>query len=109
MASGVAVTTEVCLEQSYDRHTLKHVSTEHSWSRSYDSHPWSRVQQTVSGATLNRANRHPNDHHPPLSIVYMASLYPSFCMTSLYFTQNKPLKPSIMRNGENTLPCNYAI
>src|SRR6266851_1124615 len=63
---SVVMMIAVCLEQS---------STKRAWRSSL---------QTLSGAALNRAKWHPNDHHPPLYSVYTFVLYSSFFRASTY-------------------------
>jgi len=66
----VAVMNEVCPEQSSTEVMSGKTLDSACKKQSSTKHASSEAQQSLSGAGLNRANWHPNDHHTPLTIVY---------------------------------------
>ena len=69
---SVAVMIEACLERNSTDDTpgtslLQYVPGADAINRALTTAPaWSETQQVYPGATLNRANWHPHDHHAPL-------------------------------------------
>jgi len=66
----VVAMIEACLEHSSTEAMPGTTPGRPCPERDSTEHGPGEAQQTLSGAALNRANWHPNDHRAPLSTVY---------------------------------------
>jgi hypothetical protein len=82
-SSAVVARTEVCLEQKLRQNTPGVLLDSTCFgAEATTKHAWSCTRQAAPGATLNRANWHPNDHPLPLFTVYSYLLYSPFSRAS---------------------------